>query len=252
MTDRDARVLECCMDAARRVASPLLLGGMWIALLSAAGCHDAAAPQQDARRGAATADPCAVEPLEAFDASIDGGGGIPAASFAGRVAEISPTDGFGRTTYRIVESGGAEHHLVLRDEGPSPVRVNGSYDFHIERVAGTPGASALLVRDGQGLVFAGASDDGIGAHVLAAGVEGFTLRLDPVSCASRGSGDCYRAAINRALAVGHNGAAASLYPRDEADLGAYHVRCLIAQQIEYAGCPDFALHGVSFTITRVK
>jgi hypothetical protein len=45
----------------------------------------------------------------------------------------------------------------------------------------------------------------------------------------------------------------TLHQGESAQIGSYEIRCLIAQQVTYrAGCADFALHAVSYTIVRQK
>lgn len=219
----------------------------------AAGCRQPAVPDADpvTRDGEGrgrTADACTAEPLVAFDASLDVPMSETTLEFEGVLESSDPADEFGRVSYRFTSSGGPRR-LVVRG-ATLPLRDGASYAVRVERVGGSPPASGLLVRDANGLVFAAASDQTIGGLVLAGGVPGFALRLENSTCASRGAGECFRAAVNRPLRVQHGDASATLHHGDVARLGAFDVRCLIAQQVEYGGCPDFALHAVSFTIAR--
>ncbi len=108
-------------------------------------------------------------------------------------------------------------------------------------------------RDGETLVFAGASDQGIGSHVLAGGIPGFDFELLAPTCASRAEGNCFDAVFNRPLRVSHGGEHVELFQGGSAQLAGYEVQCRIAQQVTYSGrCADFAVHAVSYTIARLK
>jgi len=121
----------------------------WTGLVSTTGCHDAAAPRGVAQTSGA--DPCAAQPLEAFDASLDGASSEPVATFSGEVTAIDPADAFGRILVRIGVSSGTEQRLWVRNSGRLlPLQVGGSYSFHLEHVGGSPPASALVVRDAGG------------------------------------------------------------------------------------------------------
>lgn len=225
-----------------------------IAVLAIPACRQPAVPDPDAasRDGKTTeqsADPCVAEPLAAFDASLDIPMSESAVEFEGVLEAVDPVDEFGRVSYRFTSAAGPRRVMVRG--GTLPLRAGASYQVRVERVGGSPPASGLLIQDGGGLVFAAASDQTIGGHVLGGGVPGFALRLEDAGCASRGAGECFRAAVNRVLRVQHGDASATLHHGDGARLGAFDVRCRVAQQVDYGGgCPDFALHAVSFTIAR--
>lgn len=232
-----------------RLAATALLVCAWMGLVSTTGCQEAAAPRGAARTSGA--DPCTAQPLESFDAALDGASSQDVVTFSGEVAEFAPADAFGRNLLRVAVSGGGEQRVWVRNGGRAlPVETGRTYAFRVEHVGGSPPASALVIRDADGLVFAGVSDQGIGDHVLRDGLPGFTLSLGAVTCPSRGAGECYRAAMNRTLDVAGAGAGLSLYSSDSGRIGAYLVRCLAAQRVDAAGCPDFGMHDVSFTIER--
>jgi hypothetical protein len=238
------RAIESFMRRAGVVALAL-------ALPILAGCIQAVPPT--AERATASGDPCSAEPLEPFDAALEEASDATSIAFSGRVVDISVPDSFGRTHYRIVGPDGVERRVVCSIPDASlPVAVGASYDFRIERIGGSPSASALVIRDGSGLLFAGASDQSIGGHVLVGGVPDFALDLQTTGCTSRASGECYSGIENRTLRVAHDGQTTTLAQREEVRMGTFDVRCLIAQHVDYDGrCPDFALHSVSYTIARV-
>ena len=225
-----------------------------LAVFAATGCNEPASPRGAVSRKAVATEPCAAEPLAPFDCAQDGGSAAGSVHFSGVVSATEAADEFGRQHFSVREASGLVHRLVFQAAGqPLPVEESQAYDFELDRVGGMPPVSGLIVKDGHGLVFAGASDQGIGAHVLGAGVSGFRLELLPSTCASRAQGDCFEAVFNRALQVSSAGESVKLYQGESARLSGYEVRCLIAQQVQYsARCADFALHAVSYTIARVK
>jgi hypothetical protein len=218
------------------------------------GCNEPASPRAGAALRAVAAQPCTAEPLAPFDCAQEGGQAVGTLHFSGVVTGTEGTDEFGRLHFEVKEPSGAVHRLAFQAAGqPVPVEVGSSYEFELDRVGGMPTASGLIVRDQQGLVFAGASDQDIGSHVLEAGVPGFGLELLASSCPSRGEGDCFDAVFNRPLQVSFGGGTVTLHQGESAQLGGYEVRCLIAQQVKYrASCADFALYAVSYTIGRLK
>jgi hypothetical protein len=233
----------------------------WIVVLAfvvpVIGCRQPAVPTHgDARDAGSGVEvqrtdgaPCSAEPREPFDVTLETPMSDTSLEFAGILEAIEPADPDGRVSYRITAAG-ASHRLMVRG-ATLPLHTGGAYEARIERVGGSPPASGLLIRDATGLVFAGASEQRIGAHVLTGGVPGFTLQLETTNCPSRAQGDCFRSAVNRALAVAHGDARATLYHGDVARFGDFEVRCLIAQDVDYGGrCPDFAFHAVSFTVAR--
>jgi hypothetical protein len=218
------------------------------------GCNQPASPQNQPASTATGADACQAEPLAPFDCSIAGGMPGTSTRFSGQVTGIEPADEFGRLHYVVREASGAEHRLALKAPDQTlPIVSGGTYDFELDRVGGTPTASGLIVRDEAGVLFAAASDQGIGDHVLADGAPGITLGLVALDCSSRPHDACVEGIFNRTLQVSIAGQEAALHNGESAVVGGYSVRCLIAQQVKYsARCRDFALFGVSYTIARVK
>ena len=241
-------------SAAGRLAMFAFATPLMLAVFFVTGCNEPASPRGAVAIKTVAAEPCAAEPLAAFDCAQEGGSASGALHFSGVVTAAEPADEFGRQRFNVREASGTEHRLAFQAPDQTlPVEVGKGYDFELDRVGGMPTASGLIVRDGQGLVFAAASDQGLGSHVLQAGVPGVGLELLPSTCASRAKGDCFDAVFNRALQVSYAGASAKLYQGQSAQLGGYEVRCLIAQQVTYsARCADYALHAVSYTIARVK
>jgi len=235
-------------------ALALVLAALGMLVLAIPGCNEPASPRGQIQTKSSVAEPCAAEPLTPFDCAQEGGTAQASSHFSAQVASIAAPDEFGRRLYVVREASGMEHRLLVQAPDPGlPVVTGQTYDFEVERLGGMPAASALLVRDPDGLVFAGASDQGLGDHVLQGGVPEVALQLLPSQCASRAQGDCFDAAFNRALVVSRGGEHVELFQGGRVSLGGYEVRCLIAQQVSYnARCRDFALVGLSYTITRVK
>ena len=231
-----------------RAMPPLALA---LALLGS-GCNEPAAPTTH-HSGNSASDACTVEPLAPFDAA-EMGVYDPAARIAGTLEEVQAPDEFGRTVLRVTDASGAERRIAVTLAGGSvPVAPGAKVTITLERVGGMPAASALVIEDRTGLVFAGASDQAIGAHVLQSGIPGFTLELLDTGCASRTHDPCLASVSNLGLRVTRGAESVTLHHRDSATLGGFEVRCLVAQHATYTGqCPDFALQGVSFTIARAS
>jgi len=223
-----------------------------LAFLLVPGCNDPAAPGAHAIHTTTPQESCEAAPLEAFDAYDAGALGSTGARFDARVSAIGDPDAFGQTAIVLRNADGTEHRLVLRLGGDAaPIQPGAEYTFDLQHIGGSPPASALVVRDAEGLVFAGATDQTLGAHVLAQGIPGFALALLDPTCASRPHDDCVEALFNLPLQVTTGGASATLYNGQSAELGGYTVRCRVAQSARYSGrCPDYGLPGVSYTIAR--
>ena len=234
---------------ARRLATGLAA----LVLVLVPGCHDPAAPGAHETRTVTPQESCEAAPLEAFDAYDAGALGSTGSRFDARVSAIGDPDAFGQTAVVLRGADGSEHHLVLRLGGDStPLQPGAEYTIDLQHIGGSPPASALVVRDADGLVFAGATDQTLGAHVLAQGIPGFRLALLDPTCAGRPHDDCVEALFNLPLQVTIGGASATLYNGQSAELDGYSVRCRVAQSARYSGhCPDYALPGVSYTIARI-
>lgn len=219
--------------------------------LFGSGCNEPAAPATH-HSGNSASDACSVEPLTAFDAS-EVGVYAPTTSIAGTMQQLAQPDEFGRMVMTVLDGSGTQRRLALTlPEGSSvPVAPGSKVTIHLERVGGSPPAASLVIEDDAGLLFAGASDQAIGAHVLQGGISGFTFELLDEGCASRAHDTCLASVANLGLRVTHGTDTATLHHRDTATLGGFDVRCLVAQHATYTGqCPDFALAGVSYTIAR--
>ena len=156
--------------------------------------------------------------------------------------------------YVIRDASGAERRLTYRAPGgPLPLREGASYEFQVDYVGGAPAASGLLIRDGAGLLFAGASDQRLGSHVLKEGVPPFTLALLPPACSSRRRDTCFDAITNVPLQVRSESVSVELHNGESARLGSYRVTCLTAQAVAYSGrCADAGLPAVSYIILRAE
>jgi hypothetical protein len=175
------------------------------------------------------------------------------ARFSGTVVSVAPGSGPDAYRYVIRDAAGAERRLAYRaPDGPLPVKEGAAYEFQVDYVGGAPAASGLLIRDRTGLVFAGATDQGLGAHVLKDGLPGLTLELRPPACPGRAAGTCFESITNRPLRVTHEGRPADLLQGQSVRLGPYRVTCLAAQSVVYrSGCADAGRPGVSYLIARV-
>lgn len=173
-------------------------------------------------------------------------------TFVGEITAIAPADDLGFAHLEVREASGHLVRFALHvPGGTAPLRVGLRAAFRIDVVNGVPGASAIVVRDDQGLVLAAASDQLPGAAVLRDGLEGFTLILDPTLCPSRPHDACLESVSNRKLHVRHSAGEVALYHGESASIGRWRVRCLTAQSAKYAhGCADVALFGVSYVIAR--
>jgi len=231
-----------------------LAASLVFAVFSTAGCNQPASPRGPVAGKVVASEPCLALPLAPFDCAEEGGTFQTSVRFSGAVAAIEGPDEFGRRHYVVREASGTEHRLAVQPPDLTlPIESGHGYDFELDRVGGMPTASGLIIRDGEALVFAGASDQNVADHVLKDGVPGFGLELLASTCPSRGEGECYEAVFNLALQATHAGGSAALYQGQVARLGGYEVRCLIAQQVKYsARCSDFGLHAVSYIIARVK
>jgi hypothetical protein len=156
--------------------------------------------------------------------------------------------------YVIRDAAGAERRLAYRAPGgPLPIKERVSYDFQVDYVGGAPAASGMLIRDGSGLVFAGATDQRLGAHVLKDGLPDLVLALLPGACRSRSSSTCYESITNQVLRASHSGRTVELRHGQSARLNGYQIRCLTAQAVTYRrGCADAGLPAVSYLVSRVE
>lgn len=200
----------------------------------------------------ATSSQCLVEPAGEVRVYLEGVSDSLVTRFAGQIVSLSPADVDGFIHFQVREPSGRLRDVALNvPGGATPLRVGMSANFRIDVAPGTPGASALVVRDDQGLLFAAASDQAPGAAVLRDGLEGFTLALESTGCSSRAHDACLESVTNQRLRARYAVSEVALYHGDSAALGRWRVRCLTAQSVKYAPhCADVALFGVSYLIVR--
>lgn len=196
--------------------------------------------------------PCARPPVGSVTAFLEGEG--PSASFTAAVVEIGAVGESGLVRYRLREPDGTPHVLVFRaPEESLPVRLEQRYAFELETVPGSPTPAALVVRDEQGLLYAGVSDYAPGERVLRHGLPGFVLALEASGCANRERDPGLATDANALLSVEHAGASVRLFHGDAATLGSHRVRCLAARQVTYRpGSADTGVLGVGYTLRRVQ
>jgi len=77
-----------------------------------------------------------------------------------------------------------------------PIAEGRSYEIQVDFFGGAPPASAIVLRDSTGLLFAAATDQSIGGHVLRNGLPEFRLELVESDCPSRASDRCYDSIAN--------------------------------------------------------
>jgi len=213
---------------------------VWLAL-AAPGC-------------AAGSDVCRREPVGTVLAFLDSQGERSSLRFEGRLLEALPATELGILRYRFRDASGQSLMLSYRSPlGPLPLRAGGDYTVQVDHVGGSPAASGLAVGDSEGLLFAAAAGQRIGAHVLAQGLDGFTLELLPTACESRRRDRCYEAIHNSQLRISHEGTTAVLHHGESARLGRYQAHCLAAQRVAYSSrCSDAGLHAFAYVIQRIE
>ncbi|HEX6883972.1 MAG TPA: hypothetical protein VF530_11370 [Planctomycetota bacterium] len=169
------------------------------------------------------------------------------------MVEIGPPSESGLRRYHLREADGTTHVLVFRvPDETLPVRLEERYAFELETVPGEPTPAALIVRDEQGLLFAGVSDYQPGARVLQRGLPDFVLALEASGCASRDREAGLASDVNAVLRVEHDGSSVRLFQGDAATLGSHRVRCLAARQVTYRpGAADTGVFGVCYTLRRL-
>jgi hypothetical protein len=168
------------------------------------------------------------------------------------VVSVERAKGGGAERIVFRDSAAAEYSIALDIPWvTSPFVTGRRYEILVEYIGGAPAASGLVVADSLGLVLAGASDQGIGAHVLKGLPSGWEMALGPTDCKSRARSRCYKSITNAALEVNHEGRGVSLWNGQSLLLDGYRVVCLTAQRVEYeGGCADAGLHAVSWVILR--
>ena len=221
-----------------------------ILLLAVAAALGGGAPQCVS----APTDQCRVEPIGEVRVHLEGTVDSVITRFAGEIVTISPEDDLGFMHLEVRETSGLVRRIALHlPGGAAPLAVGLHAAFRIESVPGTPGASALVVRDDQGLVLAAASDQSPGAAVLRDGLEGFSFSLQSTGCASRPHDACFESIVNQRLSVREAVREVALFHGESAAFDRWRVRCLTAQAVKYAhGCADVAEFGVAYVIVREK
>jgi hypothetical protein len=197
---------------------------------------------------------CAAEPLGHMVAFLEEAAPPLSARLEGTL--LASSAGADADSYRYVfrDATGTERRLVYRAPGgPLPLKPGVPYQLQVDYVGGAPAASGLLIRDRDGLVFAGATDQRLGARVLKEGVPDFALELRPPTCRSRPGGTCYQSIANQALRVAHGGRQADLLHGQSVRLGPYRITCLTAQSVVYRDqCADAGLPAVSYLMVRIE
>jgi hypothetical protein len=201
----------------------------------------------------ATGPACKAEPTGSILAFFQTPGEGGSRSVRATVLETRNLDG-GVLQVMLRDSSGVADSLRFRAPDISlPLEPGETYDIQVDFYGGFPSASGVLVRDARGLLFAAATDQAIGGHVLKNGVTGFSLEIVDSGCRPRQRGQCWRSITNTILRVVHEGETRDLFHGDSATLGSFRVTCLTAQDVVYTDeCADAGLVGISYAIARVE
>jgi hypothetical protein len=195
---------------------------------------------------------CKAAPLEPVHAAVAGiMEPVSSTRFEGEVVSRTRVDELGNTRIKVQNNNGAEHVLSCRVGGkPLPFETGKTYNFQVDYVAGAPTLSGLLVRDGEGLLFAAVSDQRPGGRVLKEDF-GFKIELVATRCPSRQEDRCYESIRNGVLRVTRGGKSVDLVNGESATLSGFRVNCLVAQHVAYKkGCADAGLVALSYVIVR--
>jgi catechol 2,3-dioxygenase-like lactoylglutathione lyase family enzyme len=201
---------------------------------------------------------CRAAPRGAFRAFLEETGELapPVVSvrFRAAVAAVRPEDDLGLRRLVLREADGHERRLAFAlPSGALPVREGETYEFQVDVVAGAPGASGVVISDGEGLLFAAASDQRPGLRVLQAGLPGCEIELLPARCPERGREPCIASARNAPLRAARAGRAVTLLHGERAELDGYRVDVLAAQELRYdPACADAGTVALSYAITRLS
>jgi hypothetical protein len=134
-----------------------------------------------------------------------------------------------------------------------PVRDGQRYDFTVDYAAGSPAAGGLIVREGGALVFAAASDQRLGEHVLRDGIEPFHVEQLPPSRDGCSDDRCIEAIRNCAMRFTIGGVSVELFQGASGALGEYRAVVLAAREVTYrAECADAGVVGLSYAVTRTR
>jgi len=238
------------MPMSTRDPKAIALAGT-LALVALAGCHDGRvtkvvqAPPVSAR--------CQAEPVGNVTAFLAEPNEIGAFRLAGTLGAFPGPSSNGLSQLVIHDAQGADHVLAYEVPGSAlPIQPGGAYTFVIEHVGRFPPASALLISDAKGLLFAGVSDIAVGGMVLTSGIPGFSFALLPSSCESRSHSECLESLRNAPLRVTRGGESVDLFNGESAELGGYRVTCLTAQELVLSNqCADAGMICVSYTLRRI-
>lgn len=195
---------------------------------------------------------CQALPLEPVHVMLAGKTEpVSSTRFAGKVLSLSGPDKLGNVRITIQSSNGTDRVLVCRIAGALlRLEQKKTYEFQVDYAAGTPTLSGLLIHEGGNLLFAAASNQRPGYHVLKEDF-GFKVELLSTACPSRQQDRCYEAIRNGVLRVTRGDTSVDLVNGESAPLAGFRVHCLTAQHVAYRkGCADAALVALSYAIVR--
>jgi hypothetical protein len=216
---------------------------MLVLLVTAFGC------------GCSWAEPnCQAEPVGWVTVFLEQSRESRSINLVGTVVESEVPDDLGFRHYLIEDVSGARHRLTYGGPtDPPPLGQGQTYELQVDYIPGMPSPNGILVRDDEGLLFAAASDHGLGDKVFVDGVSGFRLSLEISDCPNRSRHKCYESIVNIRLSVEYAGETVDLFQGQSARLGPYRVACLLAQDVIYSdACADAGMFRVSYTITRAS
>ncbi len=216
------------------------LGLLVPAVVLAPGCREVSGTQ------------CRDEPLGSVSAWVEGDGSMQPIRFSGTVESVSAAEAGGGWVVSISDDGGGKRSIRFQAPGIAlPVETGRHYRFEVQQAGEAPPASAVIVWDDEGLLFAGASDWEIGRNVARDGVPGFEIAKVASDCGDRSHGTCYDGLKNAVLKVIAPEESVTLYHGETAELGSYKVTCLTCQDVVYNdSCADAGLISVSYVIVR--
>jgi hypothetical protein len=139
----------------------------------------------------------------------------------GELVSIAAPDPSGYTEIVLRDTEGNEHSIAWRGAKRRPYLIVGrTYDVRVEYESAPTQASSIVIRDDEGLVYAGLSDVSEGATVLKHGLPGFDLTVGRNSAV---------------LSVVHGDDFAVIRTGESVRMGQYDVICLST------GTPDGAM-----------
>lgn len=223
---------------------PLLLAGtILLAACSGNGADTAVAGSRNADAR------CAREPLAAPRAFFTPG--EPSREVTASIVSEEAAPEVRGVRYLLRTPDGESVTLTWIGHERLPLETGRPYRFHVEYVPGWPEAAALVVREGEEIVFASLNDQKPLQRVGREALPGWSFTMLDPGCPSRPPTRCHRSLVNVPVRIAACGGEAALMHGESAQLCGLTVRLLTAQVVEYdARCADAGLPGFALTIAR--